>query len=61
MCRYTTGALMHMIIGSRYTFEDREGNVMISFNNKPATDAVPLFAPIVAPGLQGGGGLGVSV
>ena len=25
---------------------------MVSFNNKPATDAVPLFAPVVAPGLQ---------
>lgn len=50
---HSMGALMHMIIGSRYALPDREANVMISFNNKPATDAVPLFAPIVAPGLQG--------
>ena len=50
---HSMGALMHMIIGSRYALPDREANVMLSFNNKPATDAVPLFAPIVAPGLQG--------
>jgi len=49
---HSMGALMHMIIGSRYALTDRTANVMISFNNKPATDAVPLFAPAVAPGLQ---------
>jgi len=49
---HSMGALMHMIIGSRYALQ-REANVLISFNNKPATDAVPLFAPVVAPGLQG--------
>ena len=51
---HSMGALMHMIIGSRYALQ-REANVMISFNNKPASDAVPLFAPgiydvVVAPG-----------
>jgi len=54
---HSMGALMHMIIGSRYALPDREANVMISFNNKPAQDAVPLFAPqfapILAPGMQG--------
>jgi hypothetical protein len=49
---HSMGALMHMIIGSRYALPDRAANVMVSFNNKPATDAVPLFAPVVAPGLQ---------
>ena len=49
---HSMGALMHMIIGSRYALSDRAANVLISFNNKPATDAVPLFTPVVAPGLQ---------
>lgn len=49
---HSMGALMHMIIGSRYALPDRAANVLISFNNKPATDAVPLFTPVVAPGLQ---------
>ena len=49
---HSMGALMHMIIGSRYALPDRVANVLISFNNKPATDAVPLFTPVVAPGLQ---------
>ncbi len=49
---HSMGALMHMIIGSRYSLPDRTANILISFNNKPATDAVPLFTPVVAPGLQ---------
>ncbi|EEH60120.1 uncharacterized protein MICPUCDRAFT_3522, partial [Micromonas pusilla CCMP1545] len=49
---HSMGALMHALIGSRYKLPDRVGNVLISFNNKPATDAVPLFTPVVAPGLQ---------
>ena len=49
---HSMGALMHMIIGSRYALPGRAANVLISFNNKPATDAVPLFAEVVAPGVQ---------
>ena len=49
---HSMGALMHAIIGARYALPDRVANVFVSFNNKPATDAVPLFAPVVAPGLQ---------
>lgn len=31
----------------------RAGNVLLSFNNKPATDAIPLFAPVLSPLAQG--------
>lgn len=31
----------------------RAGNALLSFNNKPATDAIPLFAPVVSPLAQG--------
>ena len=47
------GALAHCLIAARYNVE-RAGNVLLSFNNKPATDAIPLFAPLVAPLAQAG-------
>ena len=49
---HSLGALVTVLIGSRYETK-RRGNVLMSFNNKPATDAIPLFAELFAPGLQG--------
>ena len=49
---HSFGALLTVLIASRYETK-RRGNVMMSFNNKPATDAIPLFADVLAPGLRG--------
>eukprot|EP00897_Mesotaenium_endlicherianum_P006391 jgi/Mesen1/5780/ME000293S04933 len=48
---HSMGALAHMLIGARYKVP-REGNVLISFNNKEATAAIPLFSPMMAPMAQ---------
>jgi hypothetical protein len=45
------GAHVHALINSRYEL-NREALVLISYNNKPATDAVPLFAEVFVPGLS---------
>jgi hypothetical protein len=52
---HSMGALLHSIIGARYELANstrRCGNALMSFNNKPATDAIPAFAEAVAPGVQ---------
>ena len=52
---HSMGALLHSIIGARYELTNstrRCGNALMSFNNKPATDAIPAFAEAVAPGMQ---------
>ena len=52
---HSMGALLHSIIGARYELANstrRCGNALMSFNNKPATDAIPAFADAVAPGMQ---------
>ena len=52
---HSMGALLHSIIGARYELANstrRCGNALMSFNNKPATDAIPAFAEAVAPGMQ---------
>lgn len=53
---HSMGSLLHAIIGARYRLDSpghpRVGNALMSFNNKPATDAVPLFAEVLAPGLR---------
>ena len=49
---HSLGALITTLIGSRYETR-RDGNVLISFNNRPATDAIPLFAELFVPGLRG--------
>lgn len=48
---HSMGALAHLLIGSRYGL-NRAGNVLISFNNKDATEAIPLFSPVIAPAAQ---------
>ena len=49
---HSMGALAQCLISSRYAVA-RSGNVLLSFNNKPATDAIPLFVPVVSPLMQG--------
>ena len=48
---HSMGAHVHALINSRYEL-NREALVLISYNNKPATDAVPLFAEVFVPGLS---------
>lgn len=35
----------------------REGNVLMSYNNRPATDAIPFLSPILAPSARAVGPL----
>lgn len=49
---HSLGSLVQVLMASRYEMK-RDGNVLISFNNKPATDAIPLFAEVMVPGLRG--------
>ena len=56
---HSLGSLLHLFIGSRYSFESslqssslaqhRQGNILLSFNNKPVSDAVPVLSPLLAP------------
>jgi len=48
---HSMGAHVHALINSRYEL-NREALVLISYNNKPATAAVPLFAEVFVPGLS---------
>eukprot|EP00210_Caulerpa_lentillifera_P009167 g8739.t1 len=42
---HSLGALLHVLISSKYAIH-RDGNVLISFNNKPATEVVPMLSQI---------------
>ncbi len=48
---HSMGALQQLLVCSRYkdACADRVGNVMISFNNKPVTDAIPFYYELIAP------------
>ena len=51
---HSLGSLLHLMIGSRYANSNangggRDGNVLLSFNNKAVTDAVPVLSPMLAP------------
>ncbi|CAG9464447.1 unnamed protein product [Pedinophyceae sp. YPF-701] len=46
---HSLGSLIHMLICSRYPALSRAGNVLMSFNNRPATDSIPFLAPVIAP------------
>lgn len=48
---HSLGALTHVLIGSKYAVE-RQGNVLLSFNNKEVTAAIPLFSPAIVPMAQ---------
>lgn len=49
---HSMGSLQHLLISARYASTNRAGNVLMSFNNKPATDAIPFFSPFIAPGAR---------
>lgn len=49
---HSMGCLQHLLISARYASTSRAGNILMSFNNKPATDAIPFFSPFIAPGAR---------
>lgn len=46
---HSLGALLQTLITSLFPTTARAGNVLISFNNKPATEAIPAFTELVVP------------
>jgi len=46
---HSAGALLHVLISSIFTSVPRSANVLISFNNKQASDAIPFFGQLVTP------------
>ncbi|XVE83516.1 hypothetical protein DITRI_Ditri16bG0093700 [Diplodiscus trichospermus] len=48
---HSLGSVIHLLIGSRYAVQ-RSGNVLMAFNNKEASLAVPLFSPVLVPMAQ---------
>ncbi|XP_075659773.1 uncharacterized protein LOC142629636 isoform X3 [Castanea sativa] len=53
---HSLGSVIHLLIGSRYAVQ-RSGNVLMAFNNKEASLAVPLFSPVLVPMAQSMGPL----
>eukprot|EP00898_Chlorokybus_atmophyticus_P006772 jgi/Chlat1/7096/Chrsp57S06783 len=49
---HSLGSLIHLLVGARYAVQ-RSGNVLLSFNNKSAIDAIPGLSPVLAPLAQG--------
>lgn len=48
---HSLGSVIHLLIGSRYAVQSN-GNVLMSFNNKEASVAIPLFSPVLVPMAQ---------
>ncbi|PKU71804.1 uncharacterized protein LOC110093403 [Dendrobium catenatum] len=48
---HSLGSVIHLLIGSRYAVQ-RNGNVLLAFNNKEASLAIPLFSPVIVPMAQ---------
>lgn len=48
---HSLGSVVHLLIGSRYAVE-RNGNVLLAFNNKEASLAIPLLSPVLVPVAQ---------
>ncbi|KAK3228968.1 hypothetical protein Dsin_000849 [Dipteronia sinensis] len=48
---HSLGSVIHLLIGSRYAVQ-RSGNVLMAFNNKEASVAIPLFSPVLVPMAQ---------
>ncbi|XP_061352826.1 uncharacterized protein LOC133297673 isoform X2 [Gastrolobium bilobum] len=48
---HSLGSVVHLLIGSRYAVQ-RSGNILMAFNNKEASSAVPLFSPVIVPMAQ---------
>lgn len=53
---HSLGSVIHLLIGSRYAVQ-RNGNILMAFNNKEASTAVPLFSPVIVPMAQSFGPL----
>ncbi|KAG6382772.1 hypothetical protein SASPL_157525 [Salvia splendens] len=53
---HSLGSVIHLLIGSRYAVQ-RSGNILMAFNNKEASLAVPLFSPVLVPMAQNFGPL----
>ncbi|XP_077250116.1 gut esterase (DUF1350) [Tasmannia lanceolata] len=53
---HSLGSVIHLLIGSRYAVQS-SGNVLMAFNNKEASQAVPLFSPVIVPMAQSFGPL----
>ena len=49
---HSLGSLLQLLICSRYPYVARRGNVLMSFNNKPATETIPFLSPLLAPGAR---------
>ncbi|KAG2486357.1 hypothetical protein HYH03_014938 [Edaphochlamys debaryana] len=45
---HSLGALIHLLISARYAVQ-RSGNVLLSYNNRPASDVIPLLSPLIVP------------
>ncbi|KAF5726603.1 hypothetical protein HS088_TW22G00283 [Tripterygium wilfordii] len=48
---HSLGSVIHLLMASRYAVQ-RNGNILMSFNNKEASLAIPLFSPVVVPMAQ---------
>ncbi|KAK4258269.1 hypothetical protein QN277_007736 [Acacia crassicarpa] len=48
---HSLGSVVHLLIGSRYAVQ-RCGNVLMAFNNKQASSAIPFFSPVLVPMAQ---------
>ncbi|CAK7335984.1 unnamed protein product [Dovyalis caffra] len=48
---HSLGSVIHLLIGSRYAVQ-RSGNILMAFNNKEASSAIPLFSPVLVPMAQ---------
>ncbi|KAL3752000.1 hypothetical protein ACJRO7_012769 [Eucalyptus globulus] len=48
---HSLGSVIHLLIGSRYAVQ-RNGNILMAFNNKEASLAIPLFSPVLVPVAQ---------
>ncbi|CAL9118888.1 unnamed protein product [Musa textilis] len=53
---HSLGSVIHLLIGSRYAIQ-RCGNILMAFNNKEASSAIPLFSPVIVPVAQSFGPL----
>ncbi|GLC38392.1 hypothetical protein PLESTB_001582700 [Pleodorina starrii] len=45
---HSLGGLIHLLISARYAVQ-RSGNVLMSYNNRPASDVIPLLSPLIVP------------
>lgn len=48
---HSTGALLTLLINSRYSVR-YDGNILLSYNNRPAQGVIPFLAPLIAPGAR---------